>query len=163
MENNTLDNQNETENVLDSCELVLFYGPPCSGKTYHYNQNFSETHTRICPSQMFRENKDLSFHRILTMIIEYLKENKNVVIDDQNRPKRTRNSYLKAIRDQQKENKLGIIKIKAICFHPIGGMIQCLWANEWAFAEHVTKNEKETRFQSPQISDYEEWFNYGGK
>ena len=98
----------------------------------------------------------------------------NIVIDDDNHLPITRKSYISSL--QEKNDFKVIVKVIAICFDPIGEMLQCLWANEWALASRAAFNEKNSSFNSnfnsnssssslsfanykvKDLPDIEEWF-----
>jgi hypothetical protein len=64
--------------------------------------------------------------------LKLLEAGKNLVFDDCNEHRRTRESIVREIR-----SKLPTIDFKCICFSPNGGLLQCQWANEWALAERA--------------------------
>lgn len=58
----------------------------------------------------------------------------SVVIDDCNTLKRTRSSFIKAIKE-----KVPNIKISAVEFKPVGGIDQCLYVSQWPTFKKVEK------------------------
>lgn len=162
--NNTI--STTTDKQVHSPELIIFYGPPCCGKTEYYNQEFSSKteYVRICPPEIYSKEKDFSFHRLINLVTDHLSKDINVIIDDENHLLRTRKSYFKAVKEQQDKKKLGDISFIAICFQPLGGMKQCLWANEWAIAQYMTEiddNDNNSTFKPKSIERFESWFHSG--
>ena len=165
--------ENKNDIFEGSLEFIVFYGPPCSvsknfekfmqkkinlekqGKTAHFEKEYSKTHTRISTEELFRKTPEISFHRILNKAVGYLKKGKSVVIDDENRLPRTRRSFLKAIQEQQGKEQLGLVKLTAIRFEPIGGLQQCLWAHEWNLAASAVGN---VQYVPKSCTQFEDWF-----
>ena len=100
------------------------------GKTLYYEKIFLESHRRVSFEEMKRENNQLSFHKMILHVTKLLRSGQSVVIDDQNCLRRTRRSYINSIRKE-----IESCKFKCMEFVPYGGILQCLWANEFAFSQ----------------------------
>ena len=112
--------------------VIVFYGPPCSGKSEYFASKLAKEYTRVSASEEFRRNPKCSLHQVIINSLKLLEAGKNLVFDDCNEYRRTRESIVKEIR-----SKFPAIEFKCICFAPAGGLLQCQWANEWALAERA--------------------------
>jgi hypothetical protein len=133
------------------------------GKTAYFHKNYATTHIRFSAEEIFHQNKDISLHRVLNRVIEYLQKGRNIVIDDQNRLPRTRRSYLNAVKDHQNKGSLGLVKTVSVVFEPIGGIQQCLWAHEWQLALQSIKPEQKSEVSAKNFAEFEEWFHLRGE
>lgn len=141
--------------------VIIFFGPPCSGKTEYFTSKLSRDYTRISPSEEFRRNRKCSLHQVLANALKLLEAEKNLVFDDCNEYRRTRESIVKEIR-----SKFPMIEFKCICFFPVGGLLQCQWANEWALAERAhylsakgsPLQESKSLYSPPEATNLAMWF-----
>jgi len=78
----------------DLVELVLLWGPPCSGKTRYFYSHLSSSHLRLSPS----DDPSLSLHRFISIVISHLVGGRNVAIDDVNGLPQTRRSFIVPVR-----------------------------------------------------------------
>lgn len=102
--------------------LVLLCGPPCAGKTaYCHAQGGS--HVRVSS-----EDGDKSAHYLQSKkVARSLGKGEKVVVDDQNWSSQRRAVLLKAA-----DRAAGALCVWCL---PLGGRLQCEWANEWSMAE----------------------------
>ena len=81
---------------------------------------------------------DITLHKAILIIVKGLKNGRNMVIDDENNSSKTRKSIIDGIR-----KKVDLIEIKCIQFIPFGGILQVLWANQFAISQKtLIKNGK---------------------
>ncbi|CAB3981767.1 deoxyribonuclease TATDN2, partial [Paramuricea clavata] len=126
--------------MTNSVELVLFYGPPFIGKTLHYFNHYSKTHTRISASEIFKEDKCSNLRLVILKVIGLLNEGKNVVIDDENWYIATRQSYISLVK---KKVPICTFTIVQFLTDITSGYQQCLWAREWALVEQTLLENKD--------------------
>ena len=101
--------------------LVLLCGPPCTGKTA-YCEAERGRHTRVSS-----EDDDKSAHYLKTKkLTKLLGKGEPVVVDDQNTSSRRRAMLLKGGANEA---------VLCVWCLPLGGRVQCEWANEWSMAE----------------------------
>ncbi|EGG16577.1 hypothetical protein DFA_09124 [Cavenderia fasciculata] len=146
-------NSHQTLNFVDGApELVFLGGPPCSGKTYYYNQTFKDTHVRVSAESLFQDHSDMSFRNIIyNYVIKQLREGKNVVIDDMNHLHTVRQSYIMALLKDQ--TPLGTTMF--LNFIPSGGETQLKWAEAWAFTERSLSNSYSvSKFSRMELSQF---------
>ncbi|ELR15375.1 uncharacterized protein ACA1_275490 [Acanthamoeba castellanii str. Neff] len=125
-------------------ELVLFYGPPQSGKTRYFEKQLKSTHIRVSAEDTFRAQPHMSLHRVVNMAMSHLQAGKSVVIGmlaqtpshDTNSKRATRASYIRALR-----SRLAMCRVVCINFKPLGDVLQCQWQNEWARAASLAAKE----------------------
>eukprot|EP00965_Chrysotila_dentata_P227548 6196083-Pleurochrysis_carterae.AAC.1 len=125
-------------------QLVLLCGPPCAGK--------SETCLRICfaPAKaagddcigferLSAEESGISLHVLRKRVGKRLQRGQKVVIDDQNRSAARRRNLCSPYNDgaQAVMLKPEVLRALTVYVAPMGGELQCEWANEWAMAEAV--------------------------
>lgn len=80
--------------VLPQVELVLFYGPPCCGKTLYYTETLSASHTRVSA----RDTPVGSLHSVVRRVLALLLQGQNVAVDDENALPETRDAFIRAVK-----------------------------------------------------------------
>ena len=130
--------------VLPENEVVLLWGPPFSGKTKYFQDRFNHSSYKRISTKDFPNE---SLHSIILKMIKILLEGESIVFDDENRKTETRKSIIDGVR-----KKLPTCRFRAVCFWPVGGLGQCLWAREFAIVE------KEDFGQLATFSEVCEWF-----
>jgi len=118
--------------ALQMLELVLVYGPPCSGKTRHILETYP-SHVRVCPRELYAKEPAMSLHRLIGKVVRQLARGKSVVVDDENRLCRTRRSYIDAVCEKA-ERIAAVVQVLAVDVFPAEGKQQALWAHEWLLA-----------------------------
>ena len=112
-------------------ELVLFVGPPFSGKTLYYVHHLHDSHERISPQEIYSDGskKVRSLPQLVVHVIGILKQGKSVVIDDINWSSSLRASYFTKVRA-----KLPNVACRCLVFKPQFTLKQCLWSRMWTCA-----------------------------
>eukprot|EP00117_Sycon_ciliatum_P049154 scpid28481/ scgid34894/ len=124
--------------MVDTCskavELVLFVGPPFSGKTLYYVYNLQSTHERVCPQQIYADNRKnvRSLAQLIVYVLDILRRGRSVVVDDLNWSSGLRSSYFSKVRA-----KLPSCQCRCLVFRPRFSLRQCLWSWYWSTAPHV--------------------------
>eukprot|EP00029_Vermamoeba_vermiformis_P006310 TRINITY_DN2437_c0_g2_i2.p1 TRINITY_DN2437_c0_g2~~TRINITY_DN2437_c0_g2_i2.p1 ORF type:complete len:549 (-),score=144.30 TRINITY_DN2437_c0_g2_i2:755-2368(-) len=137
-----------SQEQITPVELVLFYGPPCSGKTRFYYQEYSQTHTRISPRDDY---PDKSLHHVVSEAIKLLREGTQVVIDDCNAHEDTRQSYIARVKEAVPHTRTVLV-----VFRPVHGVRQCEWQLEWNLAARCNVTQRDTN-QADQHGTYIDW------
>lgn len=135
-------------------EVVFLYGPPCSGKTLFCNQRFFQTHERICPQVLFKEDPSLGLRAVILNVVSVLNKGKSVVVDDDNSNKKTRRSYFNILK-----NKIPHCTYRAVNFRvsAADGSFICQWAREWELAHQFECMSLNAPFKDTAM-DVEQWF-----
>lgn len=104
------------------------------------------------------KNDSLSLHQCLQKLFDYLASDKKVILDDTLyfRNPNLRKSLIEKIRASIKS-----CDIKCIVIYPLGGLLQCLWANEWALAERtpLRRQKKDIKHRVLDIEELKDFYN----
>eukprot|EP01116_Phalansterium_solitarium_P004782 TRINITY_DN15914_c0_g1_i1.p1 TRINITY_DN15914_c0_g1~~TRINITY_DN15914_c0_g1_i1.p1 ORF type:complete len:168 (+),score=55.98 TRINITY_DN15914_c0_g1_i1:117-620(+) len=141
-------------------ELLLLFGPPCAGKTAMFDRgHVSEGAERLCPADELARDVSLSLHKIISgHVLQPLLEGRSLVLEDTARLQleRSRASFIEAVHKRVPGCAITVLKVS-----PEGGKTQCMWAREFALAEHAVPLDERgrptaaTRFPEPDVDD---WF-----
>ncbi|KAL0488844.1 replication protein A DNA-binding subunit D [Acrasis kona] len=126
--------------------LVILVGPPCSGKTSLYTQQYEpKGYSRVFIQQS--EDED-NVNDTLDTLFKSLESGNNVVLDDE------QFNIFEIARKKMIEKLLKSIKDLEITVHevrPVGGKEQCTWAAEFSLAERcLTFDNTDTYFIKPE-------------
>jgi hypothetical protein len=100
------------------------------GKTRYCHTQLS-THHYISLTSFFRQHQDSSLHRLLNAVVQVLTAGQDVVLDDNSLANaRTRKSIVDMCRSRLSTS----VVIRYVIINPVGGILQCQWANEFALA-----------------------------
>lgn len=83
-------------------ELVLMVGPPASGKSTYFNNNFRTTHEYINQDSQGKEGH-------LKLLLEALNQGKNICVDRMGFSKEQRNRYLVPAKDAGYKTKIVVL------------------------------------------------------
>lgn len=132
---------------MEEADLVIFYGPPHSGKTSFYERNLSKF-ARVEPILEFQKNPSFSLRQlIISKIVSRLKQGEKVVIDDENESYVKRDSYISLIKKTFPD-----CKILCITFHAKHGREQLLWNREYAFGQAVREKLKNVKMKDAALN-----------
>lgn len=136
-------------------EVVFFYGPPFPGKTLFYAHEFSQTHERICPHELFEADPSLSLRAVILKVVNVVSKGQSVVLDDEKSTKKSRKSYLNIIR-----NKVPYCSYRVVHFHvnSCDGLLICEWAREWQLAHQFECLSDDATFKIETVKNSEHWF-----
>jgi hypothetical protein len=110
-------------------QLVILLGPPCSGKTTLYQQEYElKGFTRTA---LPLDGDEQTVGEILDHLFDSLTKNGKVVLDDEqfNANFEARQGLINKIKRSLKHVEISIITVR-----PTGGKKQCLWASEFSIA-----------------------------
>ncbi|XP_062606387.1 uncharacterized protein LOC134268216 [Saccostrea cucullata] len=106
-------------------DCILMHGPPFSGSDVYYQKFLSKDHVRIFPKHMFSLNQKYGLRDIVLNVHKHLKQNKKVVVDDENGSFAKRSAYLKMIQKKLPEKTVALVSVL-----PKYGEAQVLWNQE---------------------------------
>ena len=93
--------------------LVIFCGGPFSGKSWHYQQHFSQTHARVAFEPQNPAARHRSLHSAIKEVLRLLQQGTNVVFDGQNGSAQARQHF---IAKAQKE--VPSLRVTGLYFEP---------------------------------------------
>ncbi|XP_071483371.1 uncharacterized protein [Diadema antillarum] len=126
-------------------ELIMFVGPPFSGKTLHYQRYFKSTHRRLSTSELYTDHPEWGLRNVALNVIAVLRGGANVVLDDENWQRKTRVSIIQLIKSKEPTYQL-----KCIIFKPRNDL-ECYWRREWVLARCFLARGGKEGMQQPAI------------
>ncbi|OWF56612.1 uncharacterized protein LOC110445740 [Mizuhopecten yessoensis] len=130
-------------------DLVLLHGPKYCGRNILCHKLSSPNHERVCPQDYFRDNT-VGLRDVILQVVNLLKKNKKVVVDDENATGVTRDSYVRMV-----HRKISAKTIASVKVLPANGRTQLLWSREYHLAENSCISSQEMSIQDGEIN---KWF-----
>ncbi|XP_072177317.1 uncharacterized protein [Diadema setosum] len=126
-------------------EMIMFVGPPFSGKTLHYQRHFKSTHRRLSTSELYADHPEWGLRNVALHVLAILRGGENVVLDDENWQRKTRVSIIQLIKSKEPTYQL-----KCIIFKPRNDL-ECYWRREWVLARCFLARGGEEGMRQPAI------------
>ncbi|CAG5125919.1 unnamed protein product [Candidula unifasciata] len=95
---------------------------------------WSENAEIICPEDLYMENPEYGLRDIALKVVSFLRQNKQVLIDDELRSRLMRKSLLETLK-----KKVPSCRVKLVQLIPKYGLLQVLWSLQWAQAAGMVK------------------------
>jgi hypothetical protein len=128
----------EEQFVQQKPTLIIFHGPPCSGKTKYYKDHYERTFVRFSLEEWFEKNAEATLHKGIGVIAKKLKDGDSVVLDDCNPTEKARNALIASLRKQA-----GDFRLEGVEFRPKGGLLQSQVAAQFLSAQLSEDDERQ--------------------
>ncbi|XP_063435878.1 uncharacterized protein LOC134716801 [Mytilus trossulus] len=110
--------------MAEKFDLLLMNGPSFSGRRFY--SSLLKSHSEIIPKKMFLSDNTLGLRDIIMEVISLLKENKKVVVNDENCNKSTWESYINMVKKKTPSKTIAVVSVQ-----PKHGLKQLYWSRQY--------------------------------
>ncbi|CAG2243059.1 unnamed protein product [Mytilus edulis] len=110
--------------MAEKFDLLLMNGPSFSGRRFY--SSLLKSHSEIVPKKMFLSDNTLGLRDIIMEVITLLKENKKVLVNDENCNKSTWESYINMVKKKTPSKTIAVVSVK-----PKHGLKQLYWSRQY--------------------------------
>ncbi|XP_076104796.1 uncharacterized protein LOC143073273 [Mytilus galloprovincialis] len=110
--------------MAEKFDLLLMNGPSFSGRRFY--SSLLKSHSEIVPKKMFLSDNTLGLRDIIMEVISLLKEDKKVVVNDENCNKSTWESYINMVKKKTPSKSIAVLSVQ-----PKHGLKQLYWSRQY--------------------------------
>ncbi|CAC5425853.1 unnamed protein product [Mytilus coruscus] len=110
--------------MAEKFDLLLMNGPSFAGRRFY--SALLKSHSEIIPKKMFLSDNTLGLRDVIMEVISMLKENKKVVVNDENCNKSTWESYINMVKKKTPSKSIAVVSVQ-----PKHGLKQLYWSRQY--------------------------------